>query len=73
MVPRLPIPNRVVKRTSADDSADTRAKVGHCQTPIDDTRLMAGVVLCGVEGREIGKRKRNEKNEWVERAEKKIG
>ena len=29
--PLLPIPNRTVKRDSADDSADTRVKVGHCQ------------------------------------------
>ena len=32
--PPLPIPNRVVKRLSADDSADTCAKVGHCQAPL---------------------------------------
>ena len=31
--PPLPIPNRAVKRFSADDSADTCAKVGHCQAP----------------------------------------
>lgn len=31
VVPRLPIPNRTVKRLSADDSADTRVKVGHRQ------------------------------------------
>ena len=31
VVPLLPIPNRTVKRFSADDSADTRVKVGHCQ------------------------------------------
>ena len=31
VVPLLPIPNRTVKRVSADDSADTRVKVGHCQ------------------------------------------
>jgi hypothetical protein len=30
----------------------TRAKVGHCQTPIYDTRLMAGVVLCGKQQKE---------------------
>ena len=29
--PLLPIPNRTVKRDCADDSADTRVKVGHCQ------------------------------------------
>lgn len=31
LVPLLPIPNRTVKRVSADDSADPRVKVGHCQ------------------------------------------
>ena len=31
VVPLLPIPNRTVKRLSADDSADSRAKVGHRQ------------------------------------------
>ena len=31
LVPLLPIPNRTVKRVSADDSADTRVKVGHRQ------------------------------------------
>ena len=31
VVPLLPIPNRTVKRLSADDSADARVKVGHRQ------------------------------------------
>ena len=31
LVPLLPIPNRTVKRLCADDSADTRVKVGHRQ------------------------------------------
>ena len=31
VVPLLPIPNRKVKRVCADDSADTRVKVGHRQ------------------------------------------
>ena len=31
VVPLLPIPNRTVKRLCADDSADTRVKVGHRQ------------------------------------------
>jgi hypothetical protein len=41
LVPLLPIPNRTVKRLSADDSADSRVKVGHRQaliarnTPVD--------------------------------------
>ena len=34
MAPLLPIPNRTVKRLSADDSADSRVKVGHRQTAI---------------------------------------
>ena len=31
VVPLLPIPNRKVKRFSADDSAGSRVKVGHRQ------------------------------------------
>ena len=34
VVPLLPIPNRTVKRLSADDSAGSRVKVGHCQANI---------------------------------------
>ena len=34
LVPLLPIPNRTVKRVSADDSADSRVKVGHRQAII---------------------------------------
>jgi hypothetical protein len=34
VVPLLPIPNRTVKRLSADDSADSRVKVGHRQANI---------------------------------------
>ena len=43
LVPLLPIPNRTVKRLSADDSADSRVKVGHRQAliatgaPVDDS------------------------------------
>ena len=42
VVPLLPIPNRTVKRFSADDSAGSRVKVGHRQAiysqkrPVDD-------------------------------------
>ena len=32
--PPLPIPNRTVKRLHADDSADTRVKVGNRQAPL---------------------------------------
>jgi hypothetical protein len=32
--PRLPIPNRTVKRGRADDSVHSYAKVGQRQTPI---------------------------------------
>ena len=35
VVPLLPIPNRTVKRLCADDSADSRVKVGHCQANIE--------------------------------------
>ena len=34
VAPLLPIPNRTVKRLSADDSADSRVKVGHRQALI---------------------------------------
>ena len=34
VVPLLPIPNRTVKRLSADDSAGSRVKVGHRQANI---------------------------------------
>ena len=34
VVPLLPIPNRTVKRLSADDSAGSRVKVGHRQAVI---------------------------------------
>src|SRR5579864_8509609 len=33
-VPPLPIPNRTVKRLHADDSADSRVKVGNRQAPL---------------------------------------
>ena len=36
LVPLLPIPNRTVKRLSADDSADSRVKVGHRQAIKND-------------------------------------
>jgi hypothetical protein len=36
-VPPLPIPNRTVKRLHADDSADSRVKVGHRQAPQQKT------------------------------------
>ena len=36
LVPLLPIPNRTVKRLSADDSADSRVKVGHRQATYSD-------------------------------------
>ena len=44
LVPLLPIPNRTVKRLSANDSADTRVKVGHCQaiTPVNPLHTCRG-------------------------------
>ena len=38
VVPLLPIPNRTVKRLSADDSADSRVKVGHRQASMQNAR-----------------------------------
>ena len=49
VVPLLPIPNRTVKRVSADDSAGSRVKVGHRQaltaqkTPVSNDW---GFLLC---------------------------
>ena len=37
VVPLLPIPNRIVKRLCADDSAGSRVKVGHCQAITAET------------------------------------
>ena len=49
VVPLLPIPNRTVKRLCADDSADSRVKVGHRQATIENPRPQkAGVLLLGV-------------------------
>ena len=39
LVPLLPIANRTVKRLSADDSADSRVKVGHRQASNSPKRL----------------------------------
>jgi hypothetical protein len=40
LVPLLPIPNRTVKRLSADDSADSRVKVGHRQATYEITGFL---------------------------------
>ena len=45
-VPPLPIPNRTVKPLSADDSTDTRAKVGHRQAPHQGPQHTLGAFLC---------------------------
>src|SRR5689334_16213433 len=48
VVPLLPIPNRTVKRLCADDSADSRVKVGHCQANIpENARACSGVFFSG--------------------------
>ena len=39
VAPLLPFPNRTVKHLCADDSADSRVKVGHCQAIIVKTPL----------------------------------
>src|SRR5690349_25130811 len=50
VVPLLPIPNRTVKRLSADDSAGSRVKVGHRQALTAQTAQplkRLGVLLWG--------------------------
>ena len=51
VVPLLPIPNRTVKRLCADDSADSRVKVGHRQALIPAQNpqhlIVLGVLLFG--------------------------
>ena len=50
LVPPLPIPNRTVKRLSADDSAATSVKVGHRQAVIPENprrRKAPGVFALG--------------------------
>ena len=49
VVPLLPIPNRTVKRLSADDSAGSRVKVGHRQalTAREAPSEMTGLFLLG--------------------------
>ena len=49
VVPLLPIPNRTVKRLSADDSAGSRVKVGHRQATIKNPPQgnLWGVLLWG--------------------------
>ena len=43
VVPLLPIPNRTVKRLCADDSADSRVKVGHRQAiTVENAPSMTG-------------------------------
>ena len=46
VVPLLPIPNRTVKRLCADDSADSRVKVGHCQASIKQEPAPFGAGSC---------------------------
>ena len=56
VVPLLPIPNRTVKRLCADDSADSRVKVGHRQANIPPTTPspsgVGGLVFLGVQSRQ---------------------
>ena len=51
LVPLLPIPNRTVKRLSANDSADTRVKVGHCQaiSQVNPLQICRGFLFCAVD------------------------
>ncbi len=50
LVPLLPIPNRTVKRVSADDSADSRVKVGHRQAITANTPSFGGVFFLELRG-----------------------
>ena len=45
LAPLLPIPNRTVKRLCADDSADSRVKVGHRQalTALKQAQLILSI------------------------------
>ena len=52
VVPLLPIPNRTVKRFSADDSADPRVKVGHRQAITANTPSRGGVFFLVLRVRE---------------------
>ena len=53
-VPPLPIPNRTVKPLSADDSTDTRAKVGHRQAPHQGPQHMLGAFALVLSGKREG-------------------
>ena len=56
VVPLLPIPNRTVKRLSADDSAGSRVKVGHRQATIKNPPqvTLRGVLLWGGNNCRVG-------------------
>lgn len=51
VVPRLPFPNRTVKRLCADDSGCTSVKVGHRQAPYPDSPRpqKRGFVICATQ------------------------
>jgi hypothetical protein len=51
--PLLPIPNRTVKRLSADDSAGSRVKVGHRQALMPQNAHSVEWAFCFV-GRVVG-------------------
>ena len=61
LVPLLPIPNRTVKRLSANDSADSRVKVGHRQALYTKPQLLE---LGFFYGRDINKPP-NIQNGWA--------
>ena len=46
VAPLLPIPNRIVKRLSADDSAGSRVKVGHRQATHESPYQCFGRGFC---------------------------
>ena len=54
VVPLLPIPNRTVKRLSADDSAGSRVKVGHRQALTAQNASPTGEAFCFVRAKSVG-------------------
>ncbi len=66
VVPLLPIPNRTVKRLSADDSADSRVKVGHRQAlTAENAPSTDGAFLSGLRNKSLGKSAKACYNFWL--------
>ena len=57
VVPLLPIPNRTVKRLSANDSAGSRVKVGHRQALIAKNAPSDDGAFCIVDSKQVRPRR----------------